>query len=71
MSVLTLSGTPLMLRKSRNKQILAIAMPRKPPPRRTAMAHPTFEQVEELEVCVRAHTPAVDAAFAWNEDESE
>ncbi len=35
------------------------------------MAHPTFEELAESSVCVRAHTPAVDEAFAWNEDDAE
>ncbi|MBB5138343.1 hypothetical protein HNP84_008097 [Thermocatellispora tengchongensis] len=35
------------------------------------MAHVSFEEIEDLTVCVRAHTPAVDTAFAWNEDDEK
>lgn len=35
------------------------------------MRHVSFEEIEDLQVCVRAHTPAVDAEFAWNEDDGE
>lgn len=35
------------------------------------MRHISFEEIEDLQVCVRAHTPAVDAEFAWNEEDGE
>lgn len=39
--------------------------------RRTHMAHPGFAEPDDLQSCVKSHTPAVDAPFEWREDEDE
>jgi len=35
------------------------------------MAHPGFAEPDDLQSCVKSHTPAVDAPFEWREDEDE